>query len=188
MDVNNLALSMLNCYQTKNQTVFEHGVSVYNFFNLLIEEEYKLFKLPDWYLKNKQELINNIHDKEKIDLYTRFHDCGKPFCKIVDENGKIHFPNHAEISKNLFFEATGNLIVSNLIGWDMILHTESAEKIQNYLENIWSKQDAYTLLIISLCEIHSNANMFGGIESDSFKIKWKKINQRGCQILKFYNK
>ena len=41
-----------------------------------------------------------------------------------------------------------------------------------------------SLLITGLSEIHANANMFGGIESTSFKIKYKQINSRGKQILK----
>lgn len=61
----------------------------------------------------------------------------------------------------------------------MCLHTDSSEQIDFNLKNVWSKKDAYTLLLVSLCEIHSNASMFGGIESVSFKSKWKKIDQRG---------
>jgi len=31
--------------------------------------------------------------------------------------------------------------------------------------------------------VHANASMFGGIESTSFKIKFKQISKRGKQIL-----
>jgi hypothetical protein len=41
-----------------------------------------------------------------------------------------------------------------------------------------------TLLVTSLCELHSNASMFGGIESTSFKIKYKQLDKRGNQVLK----
>jgi hypothetical protein len=36
-----------------------------------------------------------------------------------------------------------------------------------------------------LCEIHANADMFGGINSTSFKIKFKQINKRGKAIINF---
>jgi len=46
-----------------------------------------------------------------------------------------------------------------------------------------SRPEAATLLLTALAEIHSNAEMFGGIESTSFKIKWKQLNRRGKKIL-----
>jgi hypothetical protein len=47
-----------------------------------------------------------------------------------------------------------------------------------------SLQTVLTLLVTSLCELHSNASMFGGIESTSFKIKYKQLDKRGNQVLK----
>ena len=43
------------------------------------------------------------------------------------------------------------------------------------------------LLFAALSEIHSNASMFGGIESTSFKMKWKQLNKRGNAIIKKLN-
>lgn len=45
-----------------------------------------------------------------------------------------------------------------------------------------------SLLVTGLAEIHANAEMFGGLNSIGFKIKYKQINQRGKQILKILNK
>ena len=44
--------------------------------------------------------------------------------------------------------------------------------------------EAISLLLVALSEIHANAEMFGGIESTSFKIKWKQIDKRGNAICK----
>lgn len=184
MTLEELAISMLNCEQTKGQTVFQHGVSVYNYFIKLTESEEE-FRIPKWFAY-KDLLFNNIHSKEDICLYAQFHDCGKPQVRTVDSEGKVHFPDHTNVSKSVFFEATGNELVSNLIGWDMVLHIESSIQIQNRLECEWTIKDACTLLIVSLCEIHSNASLFGGTASDSFKAKFKKIEQRGMQICKYY--
>jgi hypothetical protein len=38
-------------------------------------------------------------------------------------------------------------------------------------------------LLTGLCEIHSNARMFGGIESTGFKIKWKHLDKMGKRII-----
>ena len=64
----------------------------------------------------------------------------------------------------------------------MDMHTLSAAGIDNFC--YLRRKEAISLLISALAEIHSNAQMFGGIESDSFKIKWKHIDRRGNAICK----
>ena len=72
-----------------------------------------------------------------------------------------------------------------LIGLDMLIHTAKADEIQQYLE-IEEKSTILSLLLVSLCELHSNARLFGGMENSSFKIKHKSLSRRGLQICKFY--
>lgn len=127
-------------------------------------------RIPDWFHKIR---LSDIHDLKIIKQYTIFHDCGKPDClQIVD--GKRHFPNHAEISYEIFKEI--NPEAAKLIRDDMVMH------LKGELPD-WDKCHALTLLVVSLAEIHANAEMFGGIDSDSFKIKWKRINQRGKLLI-----
>lgn len=38
------------------------------------------------------------------------------------------------------------------------------------------------LLLTALSELHANAEMFGGIESTSFHIKWKTLSKTGRHI------
>lgn len=45
-----------------------------------------------------------------------------------------------------------------------------------------ARPQAIALLLTGLAEIHANASMFGGLESTSFKIKWKHLDKRGRQI------
>jgi len=66
----------------------------------------------------------------------------------------------------------------------MVLHTCTADQLATKLSE-WSSEHAFSLLVAALCELHANAKMFGGIESTSFKIKWKKLNKRGKQIVKY---
>jgi hypothetical protein len=190
MNFQELAVSMIKCEQTVGQSVYQHGVSVNQHFEELIcnldSFSFENWKIPNWIKEYKDKLLSNIYDKDIISKYTIYHDCGKSWCLTLDENGKQHFPNHAEISKQKFLEAGGDSIVANLIGWDMCIHQDSSIEIQDKLENEWSIKDACTLLLASLAEIHSNAKMFGGIESNSFKIKYKQIERRGKQICKYY--
>ena len=116
--------------------------------------------------------------------YTQYHDCGKPACKEVDANGRVHFPNHAEISANTY---RLNMFmpcktVEKLIRMDMVVHKMKADEIAEFAK----VPEAVSLLFTALAEVHANSELFGGIDSTSFKIKWKHINKRGCALLKSF--
>ena len=63
----------------------------------------------------------------------------------------------------------------------MVLHVASAEEIET-ME--WSCRDACTLLVTALAELHANSTMFGGVDSTSFKMKWKRLDQRCKQLVR----
>ena len=188
-----LAQAMLKCDQTKNQTVYQHGVSVKQHLAELIDALERLELLPNWKLPSylldyKEQILSNLHSEEVVSAYTVYHDCGKPFCREMDAEGKDHYPNHADVSKKLFIEAGGDPIAAKLIGWDMVLHSSTAEEIQLLCETEWTTQDACTLLLTALAELHSNCRLFGGMDSISFKSKWKTLERRGKQICKHFFK
>ena len=175
---------MKTCEQTKGMSVLEHGESVRDYLFDIISHlrndtplKYQ-WKLPDWIYTNKDLILSSLPDDETLELYTIFHDCGKPFCLIIDEDGKRHFPNHAEVSYNIFKQIFNNNIAADLIRHDMDIHTLKADGVEEFSKNPY----ALTLLLTGLAEIHSNANMFGGITSQSFCIKNKSITQRGKSI------
>ena len=91
---------MKDCEQTSGQSVYEHGVSVYNYFQDLLQKKGE-WRFPSWIEEHWENILLNIHDEEIVKDYLIHHDCGKPFCKVV-ENDKVHFPNHAEVSKKIF--------------------------------------------------------------------------------------
>lgn len=169
---------MQNCEQMTGMSVYEHGVDVMKHTFQLINSEYENFKLPTWW---DDKILDHIHDHETIKNYTLFHDCGKPYCLEYDNEGRKHFPDHANVSHKVWTKFHDNQDVANLIKLDMVLHTETAEQINS--RNI-DKKTLLTLLVVALAELHSNSRMFGGIESTSFKIKWKKLQRRGNMILK----
>lgn len=100
----------------------------------------------------------------------------------ISENGKIHYPNHAKSSYNYYKRHfPDDTIVARLILNDMLIHVCSAEELSN---SELSQQDLFSLLLTALAEIHANAEMFGGINSISFKSKWKQIDRRGNKLCK----
>jgi hypothetical protein len=180
---------MKSCEQTKGMSVYEHGTSVKNYLNDLINHlsnnkplKYE-WKLPDWVYENSNFILSKLPDDKTLELYTQYHDIGKPFCLEVDDEGKRHFPNHAEVSYNIFSQLFKNKIAAELVKHDMDIHTLKADGVEDFCNN----QNAIALLLTGLSEIHSNSEMFGGHDSTSFKIKLKSITQRGKQILNRLN-
>lgn len=92
----------------------------------------------------------------------------------------MHFKNHSKVSSDIYKEISNNETVTNLISRDMDIHLLKAKDVPFFCRD---KKDAITLLIIGLCEVNSNAALFGGIESTSFKIKFKQIQKRGKSII-----
>ena len=176
---------MSECEQTQGQSVLQHGISVKNYLFDLINHlrtgsplQYE-WKLPDWVLQNKDLILSSLPDDETLELYTTYHDCGKPFCLMVDSDGKRHFPNHAEVSYQYFTQVFNNPVAAELIRPDMDIHLLKSDGVEEFSKNPY----ALTLLLTGLAEIHSNSTMFGGIDSVSFKIKHKCISKRGSQII-----
>jgi hypothetical protein len=176
---------MGNTFQSEKLgiTIAKHGEMVWENTKKLILGRFEGFRLPDWFIRNHHFIVNNLHDWETIEMYNIYHDCGKPDCRVVDENGKVHFPDHAKVSATVFTEYFPQFPeVANLIYQDMIMHTQRFDSIDKlHLSN----KDTWTLLLTAFAEIHANAYMFGadGIESTSFKIKYKNLDRLGKKLV-----
>jgi hypothetical protein len=142
-------------------------------------------KIPSWLVDNYDLIISYIHELDIIERYSVNHDCGKHLTKVIDEEGKVHYPNHAQASYEYWVRHFPEKVTeARLILNDMFFHTCSSEDLE---ETSLDYKDLFTLLITALAEIHSNAEIFGGIESISFKVKYKQLERRGKQLLKKFN-
>lgn len=177
---------MKKTYQDKGakQTILQHGISVWLHFKSLYNfiksgEDSYIYPIPSWFMDYKDNLLpfleNNI---DAIKKYLIYHDCGKPFCLTEDDNGQ-HFKNHAEISKQIYENTFSKGLIADLIGDDMLCHITKPKDFETLLSN----PNIEILLCASLSEMHSNARMFGGFDSDSFKIKFKNYDKLGKRIL-----
>lgn len=146
------------------------------------------WKIPNWLYENKDFILKNLLPISLLTTYQIYHDIGKPYCKIYDleDNSKYHFPNHANISSKIYSNIFGDdNIISLLIKRDMDIHLIKSKDIEYFIGNTkLDHQISLSLLLTGLSEIHANAEMFGGIDSISFKIKYKQIESRGKQIIK----
>ncbi len=178
---------MLSCFQFQSMSVLDHGRSVHNWFRDLhghLEQGSPLqlnWRMPEWI--HDPLIPKKLLSFDLLHTYQVYHDCGKPLCRVVDEQGRQHFPDHAEASRQRWLECSDGskdaLAIANLIGMDMDAHTLKADGIAEFA----MREEAVSLLVTALCELHSNAQMFGGIDSVSFKIKWKALEKTGKRVL-----
>ena len=191
------------CEQTAGQNVLQHGRSVREHYFTLVSHlkneidlnETSNWKLPLWLEENAKEILALLPSNYIMDRYLTLHDNGKPSVKTVSEDGRVHFPNHAEASAAEYMKsfATPEIdadvetvndekTIEYLIAHDMEVHMLKAADLEDFQHS----PTAMAQLLAALSEVTSNAAMFGGIESTSFKIKYKQIDQRGralCKLL-----
>lgn len=153
-----LIQDMESCYQTSGINMLQHGE--------MVREEYQklLLCLPEYIL----DLRDLVLSSEITDRYQVFHDCGKPYCV---SDGEARFPNHAETSASTWLSLhPEDKIVADLMRHDMDFHLGTHD---------WTSPLAPTLYLTAWAELFANANMFGGVESTSFKIKRKRLIKAG---------
>lgn len=186
--VADLIYDMSQTEQTQGQSVLDHGISVHKYYldllNKLTTGESKFeWKLPEWLTENSDFILKNQCKLSILQEYQLFHDCGKPYCLTIDEEGKKHFPDHANKSYETYLSYFNNQHVANLIKSDMDIHLLKPSEVEEWMQDKDPKF-VLSLLLTTLSELHSNANMFGGIDSTSFKIKFKNFDKVGKNILK----
>lgn len=187
-------------------SVLEHGLQVENTFNRMLVSLHGLasgpkaspaevtsdsggvllclpqdaFKWPAALAENAPAFLARLLPAEDLALYQRYHDCGKPLVRVVDEDGRARFPDHARASAAQWLACGGSPEIAGLIEADMFFHTCSAQECDEFAKD----PRAASLWLTALAEIHANAAMFGGQESSSFKMKFKQLDRRGRALLK----
>jgi len=184
-----LVEKMQTCYQTKGINMLEHGLMVKDRLFDLLEtmrdpsRSYRYqWRLPSWFLEHSAKISKDICSDFTLAKYTTMHDCGKPKVRIEREDGKASYPNHAEASYEEWLSISDDAEIAELIRRDMQIHLLKSEEIPEFCRN---KKTALSLLISGLAEIHANEQLFGGFNSDGFKIKWKQIDKKGKGICQF---
>jgi|SRR6476661_1005066 len=176
---------MKSCEQTSGQSIYAHGLDVWNHFHWIytsLRDNRQEEHIPAWMYEYRETILNNLLPLDTIQTYLTYHDCGKPFCIEYDSEGKKHFPNHAQVSYETWKKVSDDEQVAQLILHDMDIHKLKTEDVEEFSK----RPEAITHLIAGLAEINSNAQMFGGYDSVSYKIKYKQINKKGrllCSML-----
>jgi len=146
---------------------FRHGIAVNNWYGKITND-------PDKYITDAKVLEwFKGYRKKDLTLYHIYHDCGKPYCITYDETGREHYPNHSEVSSKRFLSIFGESFreESEMILHDMDFHTLRGEDLLSTCNLPFADH----LYATAWSELFANAEIFGGIESDSFKIKRKRL-------------
>ncbi len=191
LTIDEAVVAMKRCEQFPGFSVFDHGNSVFDHYQALVDVLIEKRSPEAWRLPKKLPVfavkaLENVHTAQVLQNYMIYHDIGKPYCRVLDASGQYHFPNHAEVSSEIAKRLGFDTTICRLMLFDMDLHVEKSERVEHRLKHDWSLQDACSLALVSLSEIHANARMFGGIESTSFKIKFKALERRINQVLDYH--
>ena len=188
-NLDSLIDQMKSCEQAKGLSIYQHGLDVANRYrdfhtNLQmygVEGHYK-WDIPDASYLQLRVIAKHALSPKIARIYHIFHDCGKPSCLTIDSDGRRHFPDHAkhstEIYKQLFPEDTQTI---DLISKDMLCHTLKSTDAADFAKD----PQASTLILTAWSELHANAEaLFGGFNTDSFKIKRKGLIKMTALIYK----
>lgn len=108
-----------------------------------------------------------------LQAYHLNHDCAKPFCAQFNEQtgrysyGADHSEKSAALAQMLGVDAQS----CHLIAHDMAFHLAREATIAA----AWALPGSDDLYATAWAELYANAALFGGQESDSFKIKQKRL-------------
>lgn len=184
---------MKNTFQFQEQSVLQHGESVWKYYQAITdtlngEDESGLeLKIPEDIKYWRDEILNLRYTDDIVKEYCIMHDLGKPYCRTIDEEGKQHFPNHAQVSYDIYCEINDmkdldKIRISQMILHDMDIHLLKQETFGEFIT--LDRRQVITHLLVGLAELLSNSQMFGGYESVGFKIKYKSFEKWTKRILK----
>lgn len=182
-----LADEMRCCVQTAGVSIYQHGEQVREAFNELLDatlvgETPAGWRLPSWWPTYGARLAAECAPvRDRLSKLALVHDCGKPRCATVGDDGVTRFPGHADVSADTWAGVSPD--DTDIVGWmrrDMVVHTLSGDGCAEFAK----ADDAEILLFMGIAELHANRHMFGGIEATSYKVKAKHFDRRGKAICK----
>lgn len=157
---------MLACEQAPGLNMLQHGIAVH-------EQYLRLLETAEPWLVERQ-LPLSITKRYHI-----YHDCGKHLVLEVGEDGRRRFPGHAKASAEQYRAVfPGDEIVADLIERDMDFHTCRGGE----LDALCMHPHAASLYLTAWAEINANAKMFGGRDSESYKIKASRLKKAGKKL------
>jgi hypothetical protein len=182
---------MKACEQARGLSIYQHGLDVANRYRDLhtilqlyaVKGHYE-WSIPDQAYSQLRDISKHALSPKEARTYHIFHDCGKPSCLEIDEAGRRHFPDHAKHSTEIYRQVfPDDTQTADLISKDMLCHTLKGTEADEFAKD----PQAPTLILTVWSELHANAEaLFGGFNTDSFKIKRKALQKVTNKINRHY--
>lgn len=164
-------------------SVLDHGMDCWHKYHRLVNQLEKNVgdpAWPVWLALHGRALLARQAPRAVMRDYLVFHDCGKAATLEYDEQGRVHFPDHAAKSAAMWRAAGLSEDQAVLMELDMALHTLPVAA----MPELASHPLAPSLLLATYAQLQSNAtSVFGGFDSDGYKIKLKAFNRRAKALL-----
>lgn len=193
-----LSIAMATTEQTKGVSIVKHGELVWEATQAVLQavennqaviEFYgETHKLPGWFAVEKMKFLEAVRTLGMFSLqkYCLLHDIGKPEVFTVDEStGAFSFPNHAEKSAEVFKRVYGEQYsnVCELIKKDMEVHLLKPGDNEG-ISRFASLKNVLIHLLVGFAELCANSKpVFGGMETESYKIKHKRFCRVGANTI-----
>ena len=112
-----------------------------------------------WMDKYLDEHADEYDHDEKVALRLAavLHDCGKPYCRSVDEDGVAHYIGHENVGAydSLFYRSTINMMdVAHLIQWHMIPMKWSDKTSEKY-QKLWGKRFYDMVMLLHQADVEA---------------------------------
>ena len=174
-----LIQAMQLCEQAPGLNMLQHGQLVHEKYKELIAalnvNSIEYAELSQLYAR----FGSRLPPASVLERYHVYHDCGKHLCLTI-EDGKRRFPNHAEVSSRQYATVfPDDCFTAQLIRMDMDFHILRGDD----LDKLCKSPFAPILYFTAWAEVNANAEMFGGKDSESYKIKRKRLIQAGKKLL-----
>lgn len=151
--------------------MLQHGLMVNQCYQKLLKRDASMMQHLGKDLLEK--CLSYQHDPILMRHYHIYHDCGKPDCHSQDEKG-THYHGHEDMSAIIHAKHFDCQEATQLIANDMIFHKSNSTQLNEWLSQK-DKTFIYSLYLTAWAEIFANCQMFGGVESEGFKIKKKRL-------------
>ena len=164
-------------------SLWDHGNHCADVFkSLMTKETSEVFPIPwldtavDSFIAEYGSFSENVPIYQDILTTLRFHDIGKVTAKVVDEDGRIHFPDHPDHSKAIWRKLDSREHIARWLGNGMHLLSKTKAECEVL-------EDLPILRLMAASELIANVRdgIFGSMDFDSIsvKIKLKKLVRNG---------
>ena len=149
--------AMRACEQAPGLDMWAHGEWVHTHYQRLYDallQGQAPKELQAWFTRALGGDHGCLLSPQEACAYHIYHDCGKPLALKVGEDGRRHFPQHADISAAqyaLLFPT--DIQTRGLIAHDMDFHVARGDAISQ----VWALPHAPTLYLTAWAEIYANA-------------------------------